>query len=135
MRRLSDALSSILTAAVFPQTAAVSYPKPGLLSLALYSGDGNNAYDILSGASTGQIVDRFCDTLGNRAISLCLCQSLGQFVTDVSSIQIREDQDVGFTCYGAARSLACAYARNDCRVKLELAVQFEVRIRLLLQSW
>ena len=65
-----------------------------LFVLALNCSDRYNAYDIVCGASTGQIVDRSCDTLGNRAVCFCLCQSLNELVTDVACIQVRENQDI-----------------------------------------
>ena len=58
-----------------------------LFVLALNCSDCYNAYDIVCGASTGQIVDRSCDTLGNRAVCFCLCQSLNQLIADISSIK------------------------------------------------
>ena len=58
-----------------------------LFVLALNCGDCYNAYDIVCRASSGQIVDRSCDTLGNRAVCFCLCQSLNQLVADVACIQ------------------------------------------------
>ena len=101
-----------------------------LFVLALNCSDCYNAYDIVCGASTGQIVDRSCDTLGNRAVCFCLCQSLNELVTDVACIQVRENQDICMTCHFAARSLCLTYTRNDRRVKLHLTIQLKVRILL-----
>src|SRR5699024_11866034 len=72
----------------------------GYLLLALYGCDRNHTYDIVSRASSGKIVNGSGNTLGNRSVRFRFAQSLNQFVTDISRIQIREDQHVGLSCYG-----------------------------------
>ena len=72
---------------------------------ALYSSDGYSSYDIICRTSSGQVVDGCCDTLGNRAIGLCLAQSLHQLVADIAGIQIREDQYISLSCHFTIRCL------------------------------
>ena len=99
-----------------------------VFSLALYSCDSNNTNDIVCRASSGQVVNRFCDTLCNRSVCFCFTKTLSKFVSDVSCIKVREYQNVCFTCNFAARSFGCTNARYDCCVKLEFTIKFEFRM-------
>ena len=100
----------------------------GYLLLALYGCDRNHTYDIVSRASSGKIINGSGNTLGNGSVRFRFAQSLNQFVTDISRIQIREDQHVGLSCYGASGSFGSAYAGNDSGIQLQFAVQFQIRI-------
>ena len=102
-----------------------------LLGLCLNGCDRYHAHDILGAAASGQIVYRRRDALGQRAVSLCLRQSLYQLVSDVAGIQIREYEYIGMSCHLAARRLGCAHRRNDGRVKLQFSVQLQLRRKLL----
>ena len=53
-----------------------------VFSLALYSCDSNNTNDIVCRASSGQIVNWFCDTLCNRSVCFCFTKTLSKFVLD-----------------------------------------------------
>ena len=85
-----------------------------LSHLSLYSCEGYYTNDILSGASTGKIVDRSCDTLKHRTISFCFCKSLNQLVTNVTTVKVREDQYVCLSSNSAVWSLRSCYRRNKC---------------------
>ena len=103
--------------------------------LCLYACQSNNCNDIVCGAASGQVVYGLCDTLQHWPIGFRLCQSLYQFVSDVSGIQIREDQNVCFSCYFAVRSFGCTYAWNDSGIKLQLAVECEIRVCFFCNSF
>ena len=90
----------------------------GLSHLSLYSCEGYYTNDILSGASTGKIVDRSCDTLKHRTISFCFCKSLNQLVTNVTTVKVREDQYISMSGNFASFCFCLCYGRNDCSIKL-----------------
>ena len=72
--------------------------------------DSYNTNDIVSGASTGQVIYRFCDTLSDRSVSFCFCKTLSQLVSDISCIKVWEDKNVSLTCNRASRSFRSTYA-------------------------
>ena len=94
----------------------------------------SNAYDILGDAAAGKVIDRSSDTLGNRAVSLSLCKSLNELVADVAGVKVGEYKNVSLSGYVAAGSLGGAYGRNHSGVSLKLAVQKDVRAKLLSDS-
>ena len=101
--------------------------RESVVRLCLNCRDGNNTNDILGDAASGEVVDRSCDTLRNRAVSLCLGKTLNELVADVTCVKIREYKYVSLACNVAARSLRSTYGRNHSGVCLKLAVQKDVR--------
>ena len=91
--------------------------------LSLYRRKCHNAYDILPGTPSGQVVNRFCDTLKHRSISFRLCQTLHQFVTDIAAVQIREYKNVRLARHFASGRLGLRNGRNDSGVCLKLTIQ------------
>ena len=86
--------------------------------LCLDAGDGDNAYHVLSSATTGKIVHGSSHALQHGAISLCATQALDQLVADVRCIQVGEDEYVRLAgnrrigCFGSAQF------RNYSRIEL-----------------
>ena len=80
---------------------------------AFNSSDCSNLYNVLSGATAGKVMDRSSQTLNQWTNSFSVSEALNQFVTNVSRLKIREDQDVSFTSYLRARSFSFCYGRND----------------------
>ena len=68
-----------------------------LHKLCLYSRQCHYTNNIFPRASTGQIIDRLCDTLQHWTVSFCLPKTLYQLVTDIAAVEIREYQYIGFT--------------------------------------
>ena len=58
---------------------------------AAYSNDVSNVF---RRAATGQVEDRFIQALDQGAKSRCVSETLNHLVADVSSIEVREDEDV-----------------------------------------
>ena len=58
---------------------------------AAYSNDVSNVF---RRAATGQVEDRFIQALDQGAKSRCVSETLNHLVANVSSIEVREDEDV-----------------------------------------
>ena len=67
-----DQISSIRSGLLYAKVLFV------IVSLALYCCDSYYTNDIVCGASTGQVVYRFSDTLSYRSVSFCFCKTLNK---------------------------------------------------------
>ena len=86
-------------------------------------GDGRD--DVIDGAAAGEVVARLRKALqdGERfraADALC------DLVTDVSSLQVRENQYVSMSGHGASLRFGGTDFRNDRGVELHFAIQREI---------
>lgn len=79
-------------------------------------------------AATGQVKDRFVKALNQRSESRCIGKALNHLVTDISSIEVREDEDVGMAGNGRAGSLVFADFRNEGSVSLHFAVKSKIDV-------
>ena len=104
---------------------------PFRLALGLNGGDGDHADDVFRGAAAGQIVDRCRDTLADRSVGLCLCESLYKLVADIAGVKIRENEDVGAAGDRRFGRFALTDLRNDGGIQLKLAVDQIFRILFL----
>lgn len=79
-------------------------------------------------AATGQVKDRFVKALNQRSESRCIGKALNHLVTDISSIEVREDEDVGMAGNGRAGSLVFADFRNEGSVSLHFTVKSKIDV-------
>lgn len=98
--------------------------------LCLDAGDGDNAYHVLSSATTRKIVHGSSEALQHGAVSLCATQALDQLIADVRCIQIGEDKHVRFAGNWGIRCFGSAQFRNDSRIELKFAIGNDVGIVL-----
>ena len=115
----------------FDRPAERGAEKPFLFLLSLYRCHGDYADNIIRIAASGKIVDRHGKTLKDRTVGIGFGQSLYQLVTDVAGLKAREHQGVGMAGYLAAGCLQLSDRGNQSRIKLQFAVQSDVRILLL----
>ena len=73
-----------------------------VLCCGLDAGNCSGTYDIFGATTSGQVINRLGKPLGDRAISFSLGKSLGNLVCDVSSVKIREYEDIGLACNRAS---------------------------------
>ena len=92
---------------------------------AAYSNDVSNVF---RRAATGQVEDRFIQALDQGAKSRCVSETLNHLVADVSSIEVREDEDVSVAGNFGARCFVFANFRYESSVSLEFAVEVEVDV-------
>lgn len=89
-------------------------------------GDGGDGDDIVHGAAAAKVIDGLGAALKERAVSLSFGEALGELVTNIAGVEIREDEDVGFAGDRAAGSFFGADGRNDGGIGLEFAVDHEM---------
>ena len=79
----------------------------GIHSLA--GGDGNHLVDVVHRAATAKVVHRTGYTLKDRADCISISQTLHEFVTDVSHLEVRSHKHVSLACNLGARSLLATH--------------------------
>ena len=67
----------------------------------------------------------------NRAVSCVAAQTLSDLVADVACLDGREDEGVGLTCNRRALALGSSNDRRYSSVKLQLAVDRQIRVHFL----
>lgn len=92
---------------------------------AAYSNDVSNVF---RRAATGQVEDRFIQALDQGAKSRCVSETLNHLVANVSSIEVREDEDVSVAGNFGARCFVFANFRYESSISLEFAVEVEVDV-------
>ena len=86
----------------------------------------HDADDVFGNATAGKIVYGISKTLADRSDRFGAAESLGQFVTDVSGLNVGEDEDVRFARNLAARSFQSGDFGDERGVKLQFAVESEI---------
>ena len=81
-------------------------------------------------ASAAEVIDRRSDTLENRSYGVRAGEALNEFVADVSSLEIREDEHVCFAGNRAARSFGSSDGFDECSVGLQFTIQSQLRRHL-----
>ena len=66
-----------------------------------------NTDNIFPRTAAGEIVDRLRDSLQHRSVGFRFSKPLYQFIADISAVQVREDQNIGFAgaCHATADTL------------------------------
>ena len=101
-----------------------------LLLCSLSKGDGAGYDDILNGAASGKVADRFGEPLKNRAVRFCARQALNKLIADVARLEIGEDQGVRLSGDLGVRRFGCGDGRDDRSVELQFAFNRQGRVLL-----
>ena len=95
------------------------------------SSDQSHLVDFLGIAAAGQVVDGRVQTLQDGAVSLKAAQTLCNLVADIASIDVGEDEGIGVTGNLRAGGLQLADFGGNGGIKLQLAVDLQLRMSLL----
>ena len=84
-----------------------------LLVFHLGHGNGNGVDDILNGTASGKVGNGLGESLEEGTVGTGVAESLGNFISDVSGLEVGEHQGIGLTGHGRSGSLFGGYAFND----------------------
>src|SRR5574344_366969 len=87
--------------------------------------------DVVRRTAAAQVADRFCKSLKNRTVCVCMSKALDEFVADVSRVEVRKNERIDFASDRAARCLFVGDRRNQRCISLKLAVEQELRSHLV----
>ena len=91
-------------------------------ALCLTGCDGHFSNNVIIRAAAGQVVQRLCQALKHRTVGTGTRQTLDQFVSNITGIQVREDQHICLTADGTAGSLLGVHRRHQSGIRLQFAV-------------
>ena len=90
--------------------------------------DDRHRIDFHRVASAGEVIDLCVQTKKDRAISFELTHALSDLVSEISCIDIREDEGVGITRDIGAGLLLLADTRGNSSIELQLAVDRDIGV-------
>ena len=97
----------------------------------LAGGDGNHLVDVVHRAASAQVVHRTGYSLKDRADCISISQTLHEFVTDISHLEVRCHKHVSLACNLVARSLLATNLRHESSISLQFSVNLERRVKFL----
>ncbi len=99
--------------------------------MSLNSSDCNNTNNIISRATTGEVVDRTSNTLKDWSVCISTTETLNKLVTNVASLKVGEDKDVSVSGNLGEWSLEFTNLRDKSCVKLKVAVECKISVLLV----
>ncbi len=95
--------------------------------------DGYGVHDVGNGASAAQVIDRFVQTLENRAYGDGIGRALDRLVGIVAGVEVREDEDGGAACDLTPGQFHSCDIGIDGGIVLNGSLQHEFRSEVLRQ--